>query len=71
MFTDGVTEACNKEGDFYGESRLEAYLTAHASRPVDELVRGLHTDVERFEAGARRADDITLLALRRCVTAGQ
>jgi serine phosphatase RsbU (regulator of sigma subunit) len=65
VYTDGVTEARNKEGGFYEESRLEAYLAAHASRPADELVRGLHGDVERFEAGASRADDITVLALRR------
>jgi serine phosphatase RsbU (regulator of sigma subunit) len=65
VFTDGVTEACNKEGDFFEESRLEAHLAAHASRPVAELVRGLHREVERFETGAPRADDITVLAMRR------
>jgi phosphoserine phosphatase RsbU/P len=65
VYTDGITEARNKEGGFYEESRLEAYLAAHASRPAEELVRGLHSDVERFEAGASRADDITVLALRR------
>jgi sigma-B regulation protein RsbU (phosphoserine phosphatase) len=65
VFIDGVTEARNKSGDFYEESRLEAYLASHAARPVDELVRGLHSEVERFEAGAPRSDDITVLALRR------
>jgi sigma-B regulation protein RsbU (phosphoserine phosphatase) len=69
VFTDGVTEACNKQGEFFEESRLEAYLAAHASRPVDELVLGLQAEVERFEAGAPRTDDITVLALRRCVPA--
>lgn len=69
IYTDGVTEASNKAGEFFEESRLEAYLTSHASRPVDDLVRGLHAEVERFEAGARRADDITVLALRRRVSA--
>jgi sigma-B regulation protein RsbU (phosphoserine phosphatase) len=71
VFTDGVTEACNKQGEFYEESRLEAYLAAHASQPVDELVLGLQAEVERFEAGAPRADDITVLALRRCVPASK
>src|ERR1700736_4796962 len=50
MFTDGVTEARNRNGEFYEESRLEAYLAASASQPVDELVRGLQAEVERFEA---------------------
>jgi sigma-B regulation protein RsbU (phosphoserine phosphatase) len=71
VFTDGVTDARNRKSEFYEESRLEAYLVASASRPVDELVRGLHADVERFEAGAPRADDITALALRRCLPAGK
>jgi serine phosphatase RsbU (regulator of sigma subunit) len=44
---------------------LEAYLAANVTRPVDELVRGCHAEVVRFEAGAPRADDITVLALRR------
>ena len=65
VFTDGVTEARNKDGEFYGEPRLETYLGSHDTRPVEELVRGLHAEVERFEAGAPRADDMTVLALRR------
>jgi serine phosphatase RsbU (regulator of sigma subunit)/pSer/pThr/pTyr-binding forkhead associated (FHA) protein len=69
VFTDGVTEARNRNGDFYQESRLEAYLATSASRPVYELVRGLQAEVEGFEAGAPRADDITALALRRTPTA--
>jgi sigma-B regulation protein RsbU (phosphoserine phosphatase) len=66
-FTDGVTEARNKEGGFYEEARLEAYLATHGLQPAAELVRGLHAEVERFEAGASRADDITVLGLRRRV----
>ncbi len=65
VYTDGVTEACNKAGEFYGEKRLETYLLANLSRSMDELIRGLHTGVEQFEDGAPRADDITLLAVRR------
>jgi phosphoserine phosphatase RsbU/P len=65
VFTDGITEARNRSGEFFQESRLEAYLAACASRPVDDLVRGLQAEVERFEAGAPRSDDITAIALRQ------
>jgi serine phosphatase RsbU (regulator of sigma subunit) len=54
VYTDGVTEAHNKAGEFYEDARLEAYLESNAARPVEELVRGLHAEVERFEAGAAR-----------------
>ena len=63
--TDGVTEARDKTGDFFGDERLEAYLTARTSESVEDLVSGLHAEVKSFEAGAPRADDVTVLALRR------
>jgi phosphoserine phosphatase RsbU/P len=65
LFTDGVTEARSNSGEFYDESRLEAYLAQHASRPAEDLVRGVLAEVERFESGNPRADDISVLALRR------
>jgi sigma-B regulation protein RsbU (phosphoserine phosphatase) len=65
VFTDGVTEARRKTGEFYEELRLEAFLEANASLPAEELVRSLHAEVERFAAGTPRADDITVLGLRR------
>ena len=65
VFTDGVTEARDHSGDFFEQARLEAYLAAHCSHPAEELVWGLHNEVQRFEAGGPRADDVTVLALRR------
>jgi sigma-B regulation protein RsbU (phosphoserine phosphatase) len=65
IYTDGVTEACNKEGTFFEDSRLEALLAANATQPAEQLVRRVHAAVEKFEAGVPRADDITVLALRR------
>lgn len=65
VYTDGVPEARNRGGEFYEDPRLEAYVAANAARPVYELVRSLNADVERFESGAPRSDDITVLALRR------
>jgi sigma-B regulation protein RsbU (phosphoserine phosphatase) len=65
VFTDGVTEARDKNWDFYEKSRLEAYLAASASQTAEELVTGLLAAVERFEAGTPRADDVTVLVLRR------
>jgi sigma-B regulation protein RsbU (phosphoserine phosphatase) len=64
-YTDGVIEAVNPVGAFFETSRLEQYISANAALPVEELVRGLQNEVSAFEAGAPRADDITVLAVRR------
>ena len=65
VYTDGVTEARDSTGDFFDAARLEAYLAARASQPAEELVSGLHAEVQRFQAGLPMTDDVTVLALRR------
>ena len=65
VYTDGVTEARDSTGAFFEAGRLEAYLAARACHPAEELVVGLHAEVQRFQAGAPLADDVTVLALRR------
>ena len=61
LYTDGVTEAINAEGGFYGEARLEATLRKAGSAFVLEARR----DVDLFAGGIEQADDITLMALDR------
>ena len=65
VYTDGVTEARDSTGDFFDAARLEAYLAARASQAAEELVSGLHAEVQRFQAGLPMTDDVTVLALRR------
>lgn len=65
MFTDGVTEAFDVDGEAYGEGRLETLLEAQASAtPVDGLGRAVLASLRDFERGADQADDITCLTLR-------
>ena len=37
LFTDGITEATNKDGEMYGQERLEQSLNQYADFPVDKL----------------------------------
>ena len=63
VYTDGVTEAEQKDHTQYGDNRLLAFTSAHAKdRPVD-LVDGLVKDLDEFTAGAEQSDDITALAV--------
>ena len=64
LYTDGVTEALDKHNEFFGDERLESFLTGHATDEPRNLVLGLHSAVQEFSGHARQADDITVLALR-------
>jgi phosphoserine phosphatase RsbU/P len=64
VYTDGVTEARNTDDQFFNEQRLEDYIKANATQPVEQFVNGLHQCVQQFAMGAPQADDITALALR-------
>lgn len=65
IFTDGVTEAQDRDGDFYGNERLTGCLS-RLSRNVaaQDVIDAIRNDVKAFEGGAEQADDMTILALR-------
>ena len=67
LYTDGVTEAFDADGQEYGDARLStalhAALAATDHRPED-VVGHVLADVHAFERGAPQADDITCVALR-------
>jgi sigma-B regulation protein RsbU (phosphoserine phosphatase) len=60
-FTDGVTEARNRAGELFGESRLREAL--QPGRGAEQVVADVVAAVEAFSAGADPADDITVLAV--------
>jgi serine phosphatase RsbU (regulator of sigma subunit) len=57
LVTDGVTEAESPEGDFFGEERLEAFVSLGMS--LDEIF----TSVCLFQDGRPLSDDCTLVGL--------
>ena len=64
LFTDGVTEAMAKDGEMFGESRVESFLARYQQADAKKIVESALEDVKSFAAGAPQSDDITLLALR-------
>ena len=62
-YTDGVTEAEQKDHAQYGDARLLAFTSAHAKDTPGDLVDGLVKDMDAFAAGAEQSDDITALAV--------
>jgi sigma-B regulation protein RsbU (phosphoserine phosphatase) len=62
--TDGVLEAPNPAGDFFGVDRLAAVLNKHRREPLDALARAT-LDALYSHAGTARLshDDVTLLVV--------
>jgi sigma-B regulation protein RsbU (phosphoserine phosphatase) len=66
MYTDGVTEAFDIDGEQFGDARLETMMARLAgSADMQALIHDVFVEVKGFERGAPQADDITTLALRR------
>ena len=65
LYTDGITEAFDVDGQEYGDARLQASLERiPPDAPIDTLSQRVIDDVRAFERGAAQADDMTSLALR-------
>ena len=62
LFTDGLLEA-RREGELYGEERLDASLAKHASLPAEELAVALVEDCRAFSG--ELADDCAVVVLKR------
>jgi sigma-B regulation protein RsbU (phosphoserine phosphatase) len=64
IFTDGVTEAENRNAEEYGESRLLTVLRVQVAAAPQALLSTILQDIDRFEGDAPQHDDITLLLLK-------
>jgi phosphoserine phosphatase RsbU/P len=63
LYTDGVTEARNPEGTFYGEARLRQLLDTYADETAQKLANVVVEEVLAFQGGEAR-DDIALVVVR-------
>ena len=63
VYTDGVPEANNAAGEFYGMERMEKALNRLADRDPQQLLQGIKEDVDAFTGDAKQFDDLTMLCL--------
>jgi sigma-B regulation protein RsbU (phosphoserine phosphatase) len=64
LFTDGVSEAFDADGELFGEERLLAHLGTTAGRSADEIATGVLHAVRCHASGAKQSDDITVVSVR-------
>jgi len=65
LYTDGITEASNRAGEFFRIQRLMDIAQRFADRPPHDLMLAVTDSVDRFSVGTLQADDITCLVVRR------
>lgn len=64
LFTDGISEAENAQGEQFGLERLREVVARHAAGGIGQLQAGVLAALGEFTGGEPQADDITLLILR-------
>lgn len=65
LYTDGLIEALNREGEEYGLDRfLETFKTAEGTS-ADDILDTIMKDIESFCEGTNATDDITLIAVEK------
>ena len=64
LYTDGVTEARNREMEFYGEERLNKNLSTLIGSYDKEASEMILQDLSEFTKDTEQMDDITMLTLQ-------
>ncbi|GHT82070.1 hypothetical protein AGMMS49960_07720 [Betaproteobacteria bacterium] len=69
LYTDGVSEARNKERGLFGESSLLQCLSTTGAVAPQELVEAVLEAVRVYALDVEQSDDITIMAIRRTADA--
>ena len=63
IYSDGVTEAQNRNSEFFGKKRLRDIVNAHAEESCVAIHDAIQEGVAAFTEGAAQSDDITVVVL--------
>ena len=65
LFTDGVNEAENSEGELFGLERLEEIFRLHAPNGARAVLSEIQAAIHSHVAGHPQSDDITLIVIEK------
>jgi sigma-B regulation protein RsbU (phosphoserine phosphatase) len=65
LYTDGVSDATNESGEFYGEQRLIQRLIEFRSENAKDITSLLLEDVQKFNSLGTESDDKTIVTIKR------
>jgi serine phosphatase RsbU (regulator of sigma subunit) len=64
LFSDGVTESTNNDGEMFGQARLEQELSQYADLPIRKILEKILEDVSNFQE--HQYDDMSLVIVKKC-----
>jgi sigma-B regulation protein RsbU (phosphoserine phosphatase) len=64
IYTDGVTEAMDPDGNLFSEKRLEDVLESKLEQTAESSLNSVTAKVSEFQSDAEQADDITILSVQ-------
>jgi len=64
LYTDGLTETSNSEGEMFGIERLSTFLSEMHEEPLQLIIDTIYREVINFAEGAALSDDISIVAMR-------
>ena len=65
IYTDGFSEAFNKEKEMYGDERVVERLKEARDLPIEEVYPYMLKGIQEFSEDVEQSDDITGLVIRR------
>jgi serine phosphatase RsbU (regulator of sigma subunit) len=64
LYTDGLTEATNAAGEWFGEGRLAALIEDHGALGFEDLEDRMRAELRSFAGGQPQHDDMTWVLIR-------
>lgn len=64
IYTDGITEAMNREGQQYSDDRLIGILNANKDLDGEDLIKVIQNDIKVHVKDEQQSDDMTIVVLR-------
>ena len=71
LYTDGVWEAHNPQGESFGKARLQDTIRRHAGQNASAIIQSVISAVQQFKDGADVEDDITMVVIKFKNAAGK
>ncbi|WP_069130856.1 PP2C family protein-serine/threonine phosphatase [Rhodohalobacter halophilus] len=65
LYTDGLIEARNRQGEEYGEDRLDGLMSIYGSLHAKSITQKVQSSIEQFIGDEKPLDDITFTTIHK------